>query len=260
MNEQLICTLQELSREQKTIYLWFRDDDVDLLSPKLEVLLQLFRANAVPLLLAVIPKTLIKETVERIKSYRNVLVGQHGYSHENYSPIPGVPSELCAARGVTVVLQELLCGRECLRAAFGKIYTDIFIPPFFEMDSEIKDEIEKRGYAGFSSWWTNTVTTAGTPELNIQVDFVDWNHAERYAGPAFVEEQLLRECILLRRHPTARQAAIGVVLHHELLDGDSIFEIKALFLLAKQFPNVILSDVLQVMAFVSGPQFIQLHY
>lgn len=256
--EDISSIISELNNEGKTVYFWFRDDDVSTKSKQLIQIMDFFEDHHVSLLLGVIPYDLTDDAVDCILGYDHILVGQHGYVHRNYSLDPSIKSELCVSRGVEHVVEEQLLGHVKLQSAFGRKYTKIFIPPFFEMDEEVTAELDKNGYCGFSSWWSNSRRKTGTPELNVQVDFVNWNPSGSYGGGAFIRKQLWRELVCLKRNEDAPAVAIGIVLHHDLLThAESYHELEWFFNLANIHSNVILSDAQSIAAYIQSEEFVQ---
>lgn len=241
MNKIIDDLLSMIHRENKKIYIWFRDDDAGIDSDALKKLVYFFDTHSIPLLVAVIPERLTIGTTTLLNSSSIVSIGQHGYSHINYAPEGSPPSELTDGRDIQILTKEQLQGHAILKKYFNDKYLHCFIPPYFEISTKVLSELEKIDYTFFSSWWTNGFTPNGIPELNVQVDFVDWNNGEKFAGDEYVLFQFQRELenFLLSKQ---KRCIIGVVLHHELMDLESYYMLESIYKYAQKNKFTIISS------------------
>ena len=231
----------------KKIFFWFRDDDGNQLNDKFIRLIDFFEANNCPILEAVIPANLDPMLVTYTISKKHVYIGQHGFSHTNYSDNIEVKSELCESRDVKSVVNEQMFGNSILEKNFGDKYSHIFVPPFFEITDTIKNElVEKNIYKAFSIWWDNCMINNAIPEVNVQIDFIDWRKEEKFAGDKFIVEQIEREVKKICEKNYMEYGVIGVVLHHNLMCDAGINALNNLIMEIKKCKNTEIIDVFRI--------------
>jgi hypothetical protein len=257
--DRLIWRLDALNKTGKKVSVWFRNDDVCMYDAALDNVICFFRSRRIPILLAVIPQRLVTAEAHAITSYEGVSIGQHGYSHINYVPPGGKCSELTDIRDVKTILIEQKRGREILKNAFGKSYVDIFIPPWFEIDNAIYEKLAGEGYAAFSIWHMNDCGMYGVPEINPQVDLVDWSSFEEdawlsdehFGGAEFAVRQFNAELDHLLKDSSLTEAAIGILLHHQRTGRDTLDFLDELLEILRSYPeNVALCSAQTVAAFL----------
>lgn len=206
-NSNLWDTLVNLLKKKKVVF-WFRDDDIGICDNKMFELLNYMDKKNITMLLAVIPLLLSEETVLKLSHYNNYIVGQHGYSHSNFSLTE--KAEYTKDRDINEVERELLLGNKKLEKLFSKQYIKYFIPPWFNIDDRTMKLLKRLKYNGVSNYWNNKVNKYGINEINCQVDFVDWQKAYSFGGEDFVLKQIIKELESERDN-----YIIGLLLHHE---------------------------------------------
>ena len=194
--------------KNKKVKFWFRDDDVTKFDDSLEDLLNYFKNKNIDILLAAIPTEVDEITAVKLKKHSNILLGQHGYSHTNYSNTE--MAEFTLERDVEEVKHQIKIGREKLQKLFGKMYLDIFIPPWFEIDKNTLKTISELNYKAISNYWDNQVNKYNIIEANSQVDFVNWDKAYTFGGADYVLDQIINEL-----NKDKDEYYIGLLLHHE---------------------------------------------
>jgi len=241
------------------VWIWFRDDDISAFEPTLENVLRFFGSQEVPILLSVIPERLSLSHSGTIKSYDGVSIGQHGFSHKNYAQAGQEYSELSGDRDISTVLTEQKAGRAILEKSFGKKYTDIFIPPWSEISDRVYEKLSGEGYVAFSIWCKNGYSKFGTPEINAQVDLIDWTNFnddiwrsdEHFGGEDFAIWQILTEMDYLLEDKWNVEAAIGILLHHRWTGKKTLAFLNELLTMFRKYPeNVELCSVHEALALV----------
>lgn len=236
MNQQIDLIIEKLNIKKKEIYLWIRIDDVKDFTPALKRVIDFFYEHCIPLLLAVIPLEMTEYLVKETKRYSNITVGQHGYSHKNYSPQGFPNSEFPETRSIDEIISEQLNGKALLQSSFQDRFFPILIPPYFEIGNHVRDVLDQY-YLGFSGWWTNTVTKLRHPCLNVQIDFINWDYSTHYAGAEYVEQQLFNQLYLFLNEEK-KDNVIGIVLHPEEVDEASFQELEQILNLCKKYCNI----------------------
>jgi hypothetical protein len=209
---------------------WLRDDDAVRPTPALDRLLGLIRTHDAPLLLAVIPMEATQALAEAIGHEKLVTPAVHGYAHRRHTP-DGMPAmELGGARPVEEILGELQEGRTILRRLFGERLSGILVPPWNRLSREVAARLHEVGFTALS---TNSWHEDGSalPQLNTQIDIVDWANGRR----GHTVEWAMAE--FLRRLEQARErggAPLGLLSHHLVHDEQAWATLEALFLYLKE--------------------------
>ena len=193
---------------------WLRDDDAVEPTPALERLIAFARRREVPVLLAVVPARATKALAERLADEPLVRPCQHGIAHEN-NAAPGTPSlELGGARPVEDILAGLAEGRARLLDFFGDRLSGILVPPWNRMDPDVAARLHELGFSGLSTWsWQRKGTQL--PELNTQIDVMDWTGGHCGRDLAWTAGELLRRLVQARQKGGA---PLGILTHHLVHD------------------------------------------
>lgn len=193
---------------------WLRDDDAVEPTPALERLIAFARKHEVPVLLAVVPARATKELAERLASEPLIGPCQHGIAHRN-NATPGTPSlELGGTRSVEDVLADLAAGRLRLLDLFGDRLSGILVPPWNRMAPEVAARLHELGFTGLSTWsWQRKGTRL--PELNTQIDVMDWAGGHRGRDLAWTAGELLRRLVQARGKGGS---PLGFLTHHLVHD------------------------------------------
>ena len=192
--------------------LWWRDDDALEWTPQLQRLVELSRANAVPVALAVIPAGLARDLPARLSPYPSVSVMQHGWSHSNHAPTGHKKCEFGDHRRLSEMLAQLHQGRTRLRSAFGGRFVEVLVPPWNRIPDALAGALGEVGWQGLSIFGDHVPAT-DIPCRNVHVDIIDWRGSRGFAGS---EEVLTRLVGQLRTRRRAREydSPLGLMTHH----------------------------------------------
>ncbi|MGD0335606.1 MAG: asparagine synthase-related protein [Candidatus Omnitrophota bacterium] len=196
-------------------YIFFRDDDVSGLTKNLKKLLEIFISAKVPIHLSIIPDKVTNECrgflVNNIVKQKGLIeIGQHGFSHRNYSNSEDKRSKYEFGIGRTYLQQkEDICkGKNILENYFEKKIS-VFTPPWHRYDRNTLRCAAEEGISYISvnhkSQITDRVSGVGTILVNINFNKL------RDSGTWFIEDN--RE--ILKEICAAPEEAIGILLHHE---------------------------------------------
>ena len=153
---------------------WWRDDDVFETSKELDRLLHFSKLNDIPAHLSVIPKHFNDDTIDLIKSYSNIKVLQHGYSHLNYAKKGAPLNEFGLDRDIEVMLDEIRHGCKKLTEVFNKQFLPIFVPPWGHIAMPIVECLHEIGFIGISLIGVNGMAYHGLKNMNVQIDVHSW--------------------------------------------------------------------------------------
>ncbi len=194
---------------------WLRDDDAVEPTPALERLVAFARRRDVPVLLAVVPAHATEALAARLAGELLVSPCQHGIAHRN-NAAEGAPSlELGGTRPVEDLLAELAAGRSRLLDLFGDRLSGILVPPWNRMAPQVAARLHELGFTGLSTWsWQRKGTRL--PELNTQIDVMDWTGGHRGRDLAWTADELLRRLVQAREKGGA---PLGILTHHLVHDA-----------------------------------------
>lgn len=197
---------------------WWRDDDAAAVTPQLGKLLDVAREFGVMPAIAVIPKTADVSLADLLRSAR-CAVWQHGWNHRVY-----VDGEFGEGRRLESLVADILRGQAALDALFGKSgWQRVFVPPFHALALSLKTVLPILGYVGVSIGCHErpTPALATLPEVNAEVDLVDWS-AQAFYGSEAICEKLVSRLRARRSNLLSPETPIGLLTHH-LVHGDDVW-------------------------------------
>lgn len=216
----LRAELDQWSASGRRATLWWRDDDASAATPALARMLAVAAANSVPLALAVIPARLGPDLVDAVAPAAGCTVLQHGFEHRNHAAAGERSCELGANRPLAVTAEELVRGRERLRAAFGVRFLPILVPPWNRIAAELVALLPQLGYRGLSTFAPrkNALAAPGVAQCNTHVDPIAWRRGRRFVGEDEAAARLSAHLALRRNGAVDPAEATGLLTHH--LDFD----------------------------------------
>jgi hypothetical protein len=199
--------------------LWWRDDDAAAATAELDRLLELQRAQDVPLALAVVPATATPALAARLAAAPGIDLLQHGYAHTNHAPPgEGKKEELGAHRPAMIVLGELGTGRMALERLFGPDTLPVLVPPWNRIAPGLVPALPEIGYRGLSTFGIRrrAAPVAGLLQVNTHLDIIDWR-VRRFAGADAILAALANALSAAR----ITGEPIGLLSHHLAMDGQA---------------------------------------
>lgn len=202
--EALRRRLDAAAEAGRPVRFWLRDDDAEVPSGDLDMLLGLCAGRA-PLTLAVIPAGTGEALAARLSGARGVSVAVHGWSHANHAFSREKAQELGDHRPVAVVAGEVERGLAKLQVLFGSQVVPLLVPPWNRVAPGVVAAV--RGFRALSVYGPEI--PAALPMVNVHVDIIDW-HGSRGGRDADV----LAGEIVAR----ADKGFVGVMTHHKVHD------------------------------------------
>ena len=207
----------------QTPRLWWRDDDVQTVTPDLEKLLELSHRHRVPAHLSVIPDGVQRELAARLRDTDTVWTLQHGLRHVNHAPKGDAASEVGDARDLALAQADLARGWEMLKEVDMPHLLTGFVPPWNRIGDAIRRHLPDWGYDFLSSYEgrADAVPVAGLTHIDAHLDPIRWKYDRVFRG----EDKMLGMLIehLVDRRTNNPRRPIGYVTHH-LQTHDAIWE------------------------------------
>lgn len=230
--------LQDLRRaldaSARPVDFFFRDDDTGWCDERLFALLDLFERQRLPIDVAAIPKAVTPALAAELRARvaaapERLAVHQHGFAHLNHET-EGRKCEFGASRPHALQLQDIESGRRLLSEVHGLHAGDIFTPPWNRCTEATGEALRDAGFRVLSRDATaRPLGVAGLYELPVRVDWF-----ARRKGVRLSPEELgasLAEALNDASSP------VGVMFHHELMDGVELSRTGELLALLSAHPS-----------------------
>jgi MoaA/NifB/PqqE/SkfB family radical SAM enzyme len=252
--EKILLLLKTISKNSG--FFFFRDDDVDELTPNLEKLINLFVKYNVPISLQLIPTKLTKQCIDFLKNIKKnntdiIELCQHGYSHDDYSyqntSIKNFDHSYEFGDNILQKDQYKLIkkGRSILNSYFGELISDVFTPPFHGYNKETLNALKDNSIKIISSFSNGDNKEIDNKEIdNKEITFIDcnidpvndYNH-NLFLNPKIIIDQMIEK--------TSEDKFVGFLLHHKLLNSSQFLFIESLLKLIKDY-NIDSYNITQV--------------
>jgi len=199
------------------VELWWRDDDAVDVGPALDRLLQVHRATAAPLALAVVPAQATAALAARLADEPMIDVLQHGYAHVNHAGDAEKKMELGLQRPAMIVLGDLGTGWMALERLFGRKALPVLVPPWNRIAPPLVPTLPEIGFRGLSTFGARTrpEPVRGLHQVNTHVDLIDWRGSRAFVGTGPALDMLVRALEAAR---TKDREPVGILSHHLAMD------------------------------------------
>ena len=217
---------------------WWRDDDAGGDHPRLAALLELARARAAPLGLAIVPKWLKQACAERVRGAATCTVLQHGIAHTDHAAGQAKKIELGGAADREWLRQDLAVGRDWLSAKFGDQFLPLLVPPWNRIAPELVPALPALGYTALSVYGrrASAEPVPGLRLLNTHLDMIDWRDGSRSLTMADAVERLVA---LIQ---SGLDEPIGILSHHLIMDAAAFATLDRLLALVLDHPQAELAS------------------
>jgi len=210
---------------------FFRNDDVGWEDARLFDLLDVFAQYEVPIDLAVIPRSISRETAARLRNLvaersEHVSVHQHGYAHVNHEQT-GRKCEFGDSRSSELQHADIAAGKKLLNDLLGPITDSIFTPPWNRCNSATAACLKQEGFMLLSR--DVTAKQLDVMELPVSIDWFGHRKKVRLT---------LDEIGAALSAAVSSRAPVGVMLHHALVDDEEREKISELLKLLSSSSNV----------------------
>lgn len=240
MNDWLAPLRVALAERRTPLEFFVRDDDAGRADAQLFRLLDVFEGHAAPLDLAVIPAALRPQTAEALRLRRacwtTLNFHQHGYAHVNHER-EGRKCEFGPTRGLARQQADIRMGKDRLAALLGDV-DPIFTPPWNRCTQETVSALKREGFHALSrEAKAAPLAVQGLYSLPVSVDW------RRQRGGA--RETPRDAAAALAEQVAAGAARVGLMLHHQVLDGEDFDALDAVLTVLGSANNVRLSSMME---------------
>lgn len=196
---------------------YFRADDIGVISEAFIKLMALFERCQIPLCLAVVPAWLTARRWSAMS--RTCDTGsalwcwhQHGWQHRNHQ-CSGKNSEFGSDRSTAAIREDIINGRNRLREILGSQFSPFFTPPWNRCSRETEIELQGAGFKAMSTDRSGPLPAdMPLPDLPVNVDL---HTRKERNGPS----SLLAMAAELET--AAGNGAIGFMIHHQRMSDRS---------------------------------------
>ena len=223
---------QELAiwrREERSLTVWWRDDDAVSHTTPLDHLIDIASKTGVFAHLAVIPKFADQSLVTICKENPLLVPLVHGWCHQNHAPEGQKKAEF--GHGRVDLEGDLGRGIDAMKRLFETNFLPCFVPPWNRVLPELLPKLPHVGFTCVSTF-TPRLHRMATPDLvqiNTHIDPINWR-----AGGGLIAPEVLTSLILTRLQDrrTGRSDAdepLGLLTHH-LVHDPAIWAFTSAFL------------------------------
>jgi len=197
--------------------IFFRADDIGVISGNFLDMLAVFEKHRLPLCLAVVPTWLTAARWQALGDGTDTASPlwcwhQHGWKHANHET-EGKKFEFGAARPDHAVKHDLLRGKTRLEEVVGASFSPFFTPPWNRCSQYTLEMLAPLGFHGISRSRGEQRQPAPLPDIFINVDL----HTRRESDPAASLDALCGEI-----DTAAGDGHIGVMLHHQRMNDRAL--------------------------------------
>lgn len=213
---QLDAARAQLLTQQRTVNLFFRDDDVAEDEGSLRALLGLFLHHEMPINLAIIPASLTAAATVWLRRCHDrrpdlLALNQHGWQHVNHEPT-GRKCEFGGARNYQQQYADIRRGKEVLEQTLGAAFAPVFTPPWNRCTTDTYRALAELGFHALSALRVaQPVVGYSFRELSVTLDLYRWRGGAAMKAPGEFVSELIDQ---LRAGDT-----IGIMLHHKVMDA-----------------------------------------
>lgn len=209
--DTLSAYLDRRAGQGRPLALWWRDDDLETLSPELTLCLETLSEVGIAAAFAAIPSGLTPTAVEALESTGSVLF-VHGWAHTNHASAEEKKCEFGTGRPVADRLAEIARSWERLRGIGGDRAVACFVPPWNRIGADLLPALADTGIVALSGFASpkRPAPPASVPRLDTHVDLIDW----RGTGAPIPGETFAARII---EHDGV-DGPVGILSHHRVTD------------------------------------------
>lgn len=200
---------------------WWRDDDAIKPTNALDRLCDLSQKVALPVHLAVIPKSTEPQLATYVSQHPELIPIVHGWAHQNLAGTGEKKCEFPAQRPIDEALGEIEQGLALLQDLFGSRLQPIFVPPWNRIAPELLPWMAGAGYAALSTFTPRQATKAapGLEQINTHLDPIDWKDTRSLLTADHLIAQVTTQLRDRRLGRSDNTEPYGILTHHLVHDA-----------------------------------------
>ena len=216
------------------IQLFFRADDIGVVSQGFARLIALFQRYDLPLCLAVVPRWLTASRYRQLRAITGTddrlwCWHQHGRLHHNFEPT-GKKQEFGPARDKKTVKEEITKGRDRLRHIMGPSLSPFFTPPWNRLSLASAEALKELGFEAVSRFQGAKPDISGIiPDIPVNVDL--HTRKEASAKESFA-------ALLIQLEAGLASGRCGIMLHHQRMNERAFLLLDALLRIINDRPEI----------------------
>lgn len=195
---------------------WWRDDDAEKPTAKLDQLLALAEKHALPIHLAVVPKNATKSLSHRLSFSSDTYVLQHGYAHVNNEPVGARASEVGEHRDIDLQMSDLRAGWENLNSINIPNLLPGFAAPWNRIADKTVARFPELGFRLVSACHARKAENPvpGVTQINIHFDPIRWKTGPKFRGTESTVSGVVEHLQQRRLGLVDRTEPTGLSTHH----------------------------------------------
>ena len=223
--------------ERSRVNVFFRADDIGVVSPSFIRLMSLFKTHQIPLCLAVVPVWLTGARLDRFRQICDIDSSlwcwhQHGWQHKNHQQT-GKKAEFGSSRSIVDIRADIVRGRDRLQRLFESSFCPVFTPPWNRCGSETLTELKQAGFHAVSTDCSSASSCQMLPllqNLPINVDLHTRKEQERSSS---------LENLAAEFETAAAAGSIGIMIHHQRMNDNSFLLMEGLLKTISTIPELV---------------------
>lgn len=220
----LLDELNKWSSTGRICKFWWRDDDLQRVTPALEMLSNLSHEFSAPVLVAVIPGNADVNLAKETADMSTLVFCQHGFMHINHESNTSLKSEFGASRHIKDIELDLINGKNRMKELFRGRFFEVFVPPWNTISNEAIPLLKYLDYIGISLF-AEMESDNKTPLTitNTHIDIANWSTAPKvkcYPTPILIS-QLVNRLKFQRLKFDTDTDPVGILTHHKAMHEDS---------------------------------------
>jgi hypothetical protein len=210
-------------KDRRIATFWWRDDDLNEVTPAFDRLLQLRAHLDIPLTLAVIPDRVDPHIADDLDGCHFV---QHGVLHKSFAQDGEKKSEFPATRDSEAIKRDILSGRQRLETLFEDTFLPFFVPPWNRMDDRHVSALADLGFTGISQYnpRKSALVEGCMAQINTHVDPVFWRGDRSALPDTKILADMCSHLAQRRLGEVDSDEPTGFLTHH-LVHDEALWEI-----------------------------------
>lgn len=214
---------------------FFRADDIGIISHQFKQLIACFQKHRMPLCLATVPAWLNEPRLQELRRVTGSGSSQwcwhqHGRLHRNFAPA-GKKQEYAGSRSKNDIYTSLGKGKNKLEQLLGLDFQPFFTPPWNRCSSDTLEALVALGFKAVSrSKGARPKTLPHLPDFQVNVDL----HTRKEVEPAQSLENLMMEI-----EQGIASGLCGIMIHHQRMNGAALELLDTLLRLIKNHQQLV---------------------